>query len=514
MSWNPSTSCRTPNPSKTPTPQLQPPPKSPSPRSIHRSIEAKQPTKSIEMASSSTSPAPPPPWVILGRIARVRHDHDAAAPLSVALAKRPRVSTLTVPTSLHPAPTRDGADRYPYVVAADDHAGLLLLHVSASPEVGFHLRRHPPGVLLVAGRDFLPPAAAAGSRDAATCAAVARLPARDQPGQVGIHNLKNVGLVSAPGSGGAEYMVVELRVVKEPDRTTLHCFRSGAAAWEEKVLLSPPMARRHKWSSSDDVISLDGRLWWVDLVWGVVGCDPFADRPVLTYVSFSDSNARPKHIETRRMVRVSQGEVRFVELSGGGAAADLGATQVVVSTLFVSPDSLAVGWWRKQCSTSLELLWASDSYRKTGMPEELPVPALLHPNNANLVYFFLRQHLFGVNVDEGEVVNFVNAPYDLVQVAAGDAGPVRPPPISWRYVLAWVLPHSLANAYAELDSKDNQDGKEKNGTAQDDQDVAPPPSAGKRKMPATVGDQSPSARTRKRPDTQRSPDATDTSSSE
>jgi hypothetical protein len=62
-----------------------------------------------------------------------------------------------------------------------------------------------------------------------------------------------------------------------------------------------------------------------------------------------------------------------------------------------------------------------------------------------MVYFYLEQYLFGVNVAQSMVVDFVRRPCKLVEVVAGHK---RPPRVSWRHVLAWELPCSLAGGKA------------------------------------------------------------------
>jgi len=67
------------------------------------------------------------------------------------------------------------------------------------------------------------------------------------------------------------------------------------------------------------------------------------------------------------------------------------------------------------------------------MPRELPALAFLHPDKHAVVYFFLDEYLFSVNVYDSAVVQFAGEPRgDVVEVIDG------PLPINWRYVLAWV----------------------------------------------------------------------------
>ncbi|KAL6634199.1 hypothetical protein ACP70R_026870 [Stipagrostis hirtigluma subsp. patula] len=418
------------------------------------------------MAATSRSPPPPPPlapWVILGRVALVPYaaagDPDPEDP-SVELAAPPLVSSLTVPLRVHPKPTYRDADRHPYILAAND-AGLLL-HVSEGPFIGFDFGRNPMGVLVVA-RDFLPADPAAG-RDAPTATAV-RVPDRACPPQVRIANIKHVGFVSLPGTD--EYVVAELRLLEDDDRASLLSFRSGTDVWVEREVLCPCMAGREWLRPIDDVISNDGKLWWVNLASGLLGWDPLANNQlaVLRHVhlprvfAVDDTAPQPReHPEHHRMVRASNRKVRFVDMTRTRDA-PLEETLVVVWTLSFGESGAAS--WRQRCVTSLAEIWANDSYRMTGMPEQVPVLALLHPANPDVVFFFLEQYLIGVDVHESRVTEFVEEPCDLVELVAG---PPQPPPISWRHFLAWMLPPSLQNALdheysisEELDSQDDKD---------------------------------------------------------
>ncbi|CAL5038252.1 unnamed protein product [Urochloa decumbens] len=409
------------------------------------------------MASSSSSPAAAPLWVILGRVALVQHDSvKDPGDLSVKLSLPPRASTVTVPMSVHPKPGYDDTDRHPYVVAACD-AGVLL-HASHWPFVGFDLDRDPPGILLVA-RGFQLAAAGPGK---ALAASVVRVPDRARPFQPGISSVRNLGLVSLPGTAGADYAVAELRITAGGDAAdddgdgrgsaTLFTFRAGTDAWVRKDLSCPSMSGRRWMWSAHDVVAHDGKLWWVNLVWGLLGCDPFADEPALHHVPFQETypaggvghTVAAEDVVSRRMVRVSQGKVRFEELAraprAGAAAHRPEETVVVVWTLVFGPSGFA--FWKQLCATSMGRVWASDSYRATGLPAKVPVLALLHPSSPDVVYFFLEKYLFGVSVSRSAVVEFVRKPLDLVKVVAGHR---RPPPISWRHVLAWELPASLAN---------------------------------------------------------------------
>lgn len=70
------------------------------------------------------------------------------------------------------------------------------------------------------------------------------------------------------------------------------------------------------------------------------------------------------------------------------------------------------------------------------MPEKAPVLAVIHPKNPDVVYFFLEDHLFGVDLCAREVVGC--KPYELDEERQGS--------FSSRCVLPWKLPPAFPAA--------------------------------------------------------------------
>ncbi|OEL15984.1 hypothetical protein BAE44_0022996 [Dichanthelium oligosanthes] len=66
------------------------------------------------------------------------------------------------------------------------------------------------------------------------------------------------------------------------------------------------------------------------------------------------------------------------------------------------------------------------------MPREIPVLVLVHPEKPAVVYFFLEQYVFSVNVKESTVEEFAEMPAGQVAL---------PRPINQHDVLAWLRPH-------------------------------------------------------------------------
>nr|CAB3450005.1 unnamed protein product [Digitaria exilis] len=339
----------------------------------------------------------------------------------------PRDSTATPPTTATPST--------PYIVAAND-AGLLL-HVAPHPHVGFNLGPNPEGDLVVAW-DFIPDdGTGRGGELGATTVRVAELSV--------FSGVTSVGLLPLSDSSSAGFVVAELQVAQRHGRRVgdLVWFRSDEASWDEAELACPDVTP----GASPDWIPHDDMLCWVDLTRGagLLVCNPLDANPHLTFVALPDLVAlQDRHeglqgIDSFRIVRVSGGRLRFVDVARRHGEPP-GATRVVVWTLesLFDPSIGRARWEHHQCTTTLAAIWNHDKYVDSGMPREVPALAFLHPHKHAVVYFFLDEYLFSVNVNDSAVVQFAGEPRgDVVEVPGG------PQPINWRYVLAWVPPYKM-----------------------------------------------------------------------
>ncbi|KAM0878700.1 hypothetical protein ACQ4PT_034712 [Festuca glaucescens] len=368
------------------------------------------------------SPSAPPPsssWVILGSIARISTPADGGG-ASVALTAPPRVSILTVTPRVFPDPPTPHF--FPFVLAADPSGLLLLqanLHCTPTREVidlpgenGFTWKYYTSRYLVL---------------DVTTGSAF-HLP---DP-QTAILHQALLGLVVSPGGGG-HYMVAELQPFIGTNTATLLCFSTEVGEWVEKRVHYPLEPRPRPWAAIC-VLSQHGKLWWVDLSWGVITCDPFADEPVLGFIPFPPERVLKcregwRVIDKYRCVGVSAGKLRFVDTYARGG----GARKIAVWTL-ADPDSTE---WTLEHEARFTEIWAHRSYKATGLPKKIPTLALIHPKNPNVVYFFLEEHLFGVDVRARKVVE------------CEVYGLVAPPSnrIASRFVRAWELPRSLSSVF-------------------------------------------------------------------
>ncbi|EMS54684.1 hypothetical protein TRIUR3_27191 [Triticum urartu] len=108
-----------------------------------------------------------------------------------------------------------------------------------------------------------------------------------------------------------------------------------------------------------------------------------------------------------RCVGVSAGKLRFVDTYYMGRV--IGGTPNISVWTLPGPDSTE---WTLEHEVSFGEIWADESYKATGLPVEIPTLALIHPENPDVVYFFLEKHMFGVDVRARKVVDCKL--YDLV----------------------------------------------------------------------------------------------------
>ncbi|BAS85780.1 Os03g0683600 [Oryza sativa Japonica Group] len=88
-------------------------------------------------------------------------------------------------------------------------------------------------------------------------------------------------------------------------------------------------------------------------------------------------------LASRHCVQLSDGKFRCVDM---GSASDGVTTKVPMHTQ-IDPGTKV---WTLEYAVSFADIWASESYKATGMSEKAPVLALVHPKNPNMVYFFVE----------------------------------------------------------------------------------------------------------------------------
>jgi hypothetical protein len=89
--------------------------------------------------------------------------------------------------------------------------------------------------------------------------------------------------------------------------------------------------------------------------------------------------------------------------------------------------------WTLEYEASFVEICDDPTYKATGLPRKIPVLALIHPTNPDVVYFFQDGHLLGVDVRARKVVDC--DVYELVEPAIEQ--------VASRFVHAWLLPPAL-----------------------------------------------------------------------
>jgi hypothetical protein len=257
------------------------------------------------------------------RVTAAGEELPTGADLSLALKAPPRVALLTIPPRIFP-PGRITPGCFPSVIAVDA-SGLILLKADQGPATGptvidtprrqeFAWRPTVPGYFIL---------------DTTTASAF------PLPDPERIMHMGHLGLISSPGGGG-HYMVVELQPILGGDTAHILRFSSDVGEWVSNSIRYPLPFRM---LAPNGVVSYHGRVWWVDLSWCLLTCDPFADAPVLTVVPLPPGKALKcreawGELDKYRCVRVSAGKLRFVDMYRSSR----GPAQISVWTL-ADPDS-------------------------------------------------------------------------------------------------------------------------------------------------------------------------------
>ncbi|KAG2611108.1 hypothetical protein PVAP13_4KG140810 [Panicum virgatum] len=316
--------------------------------------------------------AAPSPWVILRRLLGVVPKHGEAeqpAAISTALRAPPRVTILGVGgPNARPEPTRPV--KVPYLVAAGP-AGLLICFAAGEPPI-------ETDEDLVVAREFLAPADP--SRQPTTGSAE-RVPRR-RGSMPATCTLRSLGLTSGLLPG--DYVITELQVASRGgERARLLRFFSAERLWLDTDLHNPLSAvdggRNREWAPAG-VVAHGGKLWFLDLSWGLLSCDPSATLPVLRFHSLPPGRCihEPKpFLHTIRCVGVSNHMLRYVDIAcdldlDGRRAAE---KKVSVWTAIPDPDCGGGGHgirWLKTYEMGFEEIWSDGSYRETQLPAMIP----------------------------------------------------------------------------------------------------------------------------------------------
>ena len=138
---------------------------------------------------------------------------------------------------------------------------------------------------------------------------------------------RSIGLIADPDHTG-HFMIAQLHPIGTTRHDSILFYSTATRRWATKQLASAP---EHKRWSGHGVLAHDGLLWWVDVAYGMVVCNPFDDAPHLRLVPLPDgcalqgvemernsngSRQTREFLDQRRFIRPSEGKLRYVEIRG------------------------------------------------------------------------------------------------------------------------------------------------------------------------------------------------------
>ncbi|XP_037438986.1 uncharacterized protein LOC119307008 [Triticum dicoccoides] len=328
-----------------------------------KKAKAMAPAATTRKKTKAMAPAAQEDWFIMYGIPKVSDEMSKELPnASFTFNEVPLLSHLTVPSNVA---TPAGSVDYPYIAATDDCGLLLLCGYTA---VGLTYYVCDPYFRRTLG--VLPPDGGFSSRH-------------------------SVGLIrNRLGSG---IMVAKLNTGlfnTQARRITLSCTRD-LCEWDNKEADCGHICKETKPWCCDGVLSHKGFLWWSDLSSCILACDPFLDTPPFYQIMFPHvpdplrAAWFPVQGDKYRCLKVSKGRLRYVQIHG---------EPPLVSMWTLSSNNPSDAAWELKLKVHLPDIWSHRTYKSSMLPEVVPTVALVHPMNANRVYFFLGHHILCVNL--------------------------------------------------------------------------------------------------------------------
>ncbi|XP_052148177.1 uncharacterized protein LOC127767015 [Oryza glaberrima] len=358
------------------------------------------------MASSSSSP---PSWVVFSRVAFVS-DEVVPGDVTFTLSQAPLVSHLTIGQRLLPEAITHSDPNNPSIIAVDPSGGLFLVQV---------ILRKASSVSPISVRVPGFAATVSSSPFVASYIIVDQINniARCLPNSEILAYPANAGILFIPSNTGGRFVVAQIRLMDGGgNRVSLLRFESHVGRWSMDRIRLPTTLDRF---NPDCVLSHNGRLWWVDLSYGLISWDPLIKPPALSFIqlppgkSLPARDPEPPDIHRHRFVKVSGGNLRFVDMDHRNVD-NLGMRNLSVWTLVAQADnSDSMRWVPNYDNITFLQIWGLKDYKIARLPKTLPVLAFFHPK-APCIYFRLQNSLFGVDLEKEILVDVHNS-YNTAQ---------------------------------------------------------------------------------------------------
>uniref|UniRef100_A0A0D9WHI4 DUF1618 domain-containing protein n=1 Tax=Leersia perrieri TaxID=77586 RepID=A0A0D9WHI4_9ORYZ len=349
---------------------------------------------------SYSTEASRPAWALIADVVRLDDQRPPERRATFCLAEPPRVSKLSVPLHylLAPAtPSTSGSVACRTEVCAAESGGLLLVRaVFDIAQLPTHVQFPIPIPNPKVDNTWPPLPGLKSTTEVARAICnplsgqLLRLPDASDNGR----NFPGFLTQSSRGDGAPpdRYAVADVR----GKDCILHRFLSETGRWDAVGSVSSLSVRRQI-LVDQSVVAFGGKMWWIDLAWGAIGVDPFADKPDVRYAVLPSGSvlpADPASIEMRRgkvglrryrRIGVSEGRMRYVEVS---------AAKPYMLSSFVLDDE-GSGWMLEH-RVALGRLWS----------EPLQIGAI-DPLDAKVTYLMVGvdgKHVIGVDMEKGMVI--------------------------------------------------------------------------------------------------------------
>lgn len=165
---------------------------------------------------------------------------------------------------------------------------------------------------------------------------------------------------------------------------------------------------------NQETVAFGGRLWWVDLTFGAVSVDPFADRPEIRFVELPSGSVLPAparvderdpgkveertqlilDVAKRRRIGVSEGRLRYAEVTPGGP--------FLLSSYALDDEEGSS--WKLEHQVALRQVLADGGYPwQENSGHAAPQIAVLDPLDANVICIKIREGVVVVDMHNGKV---------------------------------------------------------------------------------------------------------------
>uniref|UniRef100_A0A0E0MJZ3 DUF1618 domain-containing protein n=1 Tax=Oryza punctata TaxID=4537 RepID=A0A0E0MJZ3_ORYPU len=206
----------------------------------------------------------------------------------------------------------------------------------------------------------------------------------------------SIGIVQDPNRAKYSTVACLLGTNSSPQFKELRCWTSTSSfQW----VIKPLTSCSHHPGSQGGALGHWNKIWFVDLPFELLCCDPFVGKPELTYVTLPECclmlvpDLRSRHnLQKQRCINISQGKICYVQLEEG------------MTCLWSLIDSGSPKW-QLEYKAPLADIWNSNTYKTSGLtPGKVPDIAMVDPTDCAVLYFIEQDVMFSVDMRSKRVL--------------------------------------------------------------------------------------------------------------